>query len=172
MDLAKPSPCLGGRDSMSVAPRTARHERRRPSGAGRIKEFTLDLYLPDSVVRMVFIRRASPQILWGRTAADRPLSSPPRQIVRAVLTRAEMATTTPPLAVPSSFVRTMPVTPADCVNRRACLQSILTGVAFHDQQGLMRRSGNKFVEPCAAFSPFGHKACLGMQAAGRCRRWT
>src|SRR5215471_6694501 len=32
----------------------------------------------------------------------------------------QIATTTPPLAVPSSFVRTIPVTPADCVNRRAC----------------------------------------------------
>src|SRR5438105_14521365 len=32
----------------------------------------------------------------------------------------EIATTTPPLAVPSSFVSTMPVTPADCVNCRAC----------------------------------------------------
>src|SRR3984957_21146474 len=32
----------------------------------------------------------------------------------------EMATTTPPLAVPSSLVSTMPVTPAAWVNRRAC----------------------------------------------------
>src|SRR5882757_5273784 len=32
----------------------------------------------------------------------------------------EIATTTPPLAVPSSLVRTIPVTPADCVNLRAC----------------------------------------------------
>src|SRR5579859_928303 len=32
----------------------------------------------------------------------------------------QIATTTPPLAVPSSLVNTIPVTPADSVNKRAC----------------------------------------------------
>src|SRR5579862_7188988 len=41
----------------------------------------------------------------------------------------EIATTTPPFAVPSSFVNTIPVTPADSVNIRACCSPFCPVVA-------------------------------------------
>src|SRR6185437_14777203 len=41
----------------------------------------------------------------------------------------EIATTTPPLAVPSSLVSTIPVTPADSVNNRACCSPFCPVVA-------------------------------------------
>src|ERR1700739_3371683 len=41
----------------------------------------------------------------------------------------EMATTMPPLAVPSSFVRMMPVTPTEEVNSRACARPFWPVVA-------------------------------------------
>ena len=77
-----------------------------------------------------------------------------------------MATAMPPLAVPSSLVSTMPVTPAACVNCRAWLQSVLAGGRVHHQQHLMGRAGNQFGRRAAHLVQFVHQAGFGVQAAG------
>src|SRR5579859_6574302 len=57
---------------------------------------------------------------FGSKGSRSPAFSPTPTYLTGNPSSREMATTTPPLAVPSSLVRTIPVTPADSVNMRAC----------------------------------------------------
>src|ERR1039458_3327572 len=56
----------------------------------------------------------------GENSSRSDICSPTPTKRTGRLSSCAMATAMPPLAVPSSLVRTMPVTPADCVKRRAC----------------------------------------------------
>ena len=49
-----------------------------------------------------------------------------------------MATATPPLAVPSSFVSTMPLTPATVMNSRACASAVLPDRRVEHEEHLVR----------------------------------
>ena len=54
-----------------------------------------------------------------------------------------MATTMPPLAVPSSLVRTMPVTPADCGEVAGLLEAVLAGGGVHDEEDFVGGAGDE-----------------------------
>ncbi len=77
-----------------------------------------------------------------------------------------MARTMPPLAVPSSLVRTMPVTWAASVKSLACLQAVLASCRVHDEEGLMWGAGNQLGGGAAHLVQLFHQVGLGVEAAG------
>jgi len=64
----------------------------------------------------------------------------------------EIATTMPPLAVPSSFVRMMPVTATAEVNSTGLSKPVLSGGGVENQQNIVRRAGNHFAAVRFIFS--------------------
>ena len=78
----------------------------------------------------------------------------------------EIATTTPPLAVPSSLVRTIPVTPADCVNWRACCKPFWPVVASITSKVSWGAPGTMRCGGAFHFFQFHHQVLLVVQAAG------
>ena len=78
-----------------------------------------------------------------------------------------MAMAMPPLAVPSSLVSTMPVTPGRLREQARLLQAVLTRRRIHHQQHLMRSAGNQTRGGAPHLVELIHQPGLGMQAAGR-----
>jgi len=77
-----------------------------------------------------------------------------------------MATAMPPLAVPSSLVRTMPVTPADWVKRRACWRPFWPVVASMTRRDFVGRAGETTGGGAAHLVELVHEAGFGVEAAG------
>ena len=65
-----------------------------------------------------------------------------------------------------SLVSTIPVTPADSVNSRACCRPFCPVVASMTSRTLVRRAGNDALRGAAHFIEFSHKAGLGVQTSG------
>ena len=78
----------------------------------------------------------------------------------------EMATTTPPLAVPSSLVRTRPVSRHHLVEQLGLLQGVLPGGGVHHQDHLMGRAGQLFAQHPVDLLELIHEVDLGVQASG------
>ena len=77
-----------------------------------------------------------------------------------------MATTTPPFAVPSSLVRTMPVTPEVSVNLRACSRPFCPVVASSTSSTSCGASGITRDGGAAHLFQLRHQIGFGLQAAG------
>ena len=77
-----------------------------------------------------------------------------------------MASTTPPLAVPSSLVTTNPVTPKPLVEFLGLRDGVLADGAVEHQQHFMRRAGIQPREHALDLLEFVHEMRLGVQAPG------
>src|SRR3979490_1573888 len=82
------------------------------------------------------------------------------------LSSVAMARTVPPLAVPSSLVRTMPVTCAASVKRRALWGAVLACGGVRDEEGLVRGAGDEFCCGAAHLVQLFHEVGFGVEAAG------
>ena len=108
----------------------------------------------------------SPQTLPAKTPAGRSSCSPTPTKRTGRLSSRAMATAMPPLAVPSSLVSTMPVTPADLRELAGLLQAVLAGRCVHHQQHFVRRAGNESRGGSAHLVELVHQSGFGVQAAG------
>jgi hypothetical protein len=77
-----------------------------------------------------------------------------------------MAAMTPPLAVPSSLVRTRPVTLIALSKALTCCQGVLADVGVEHQQRFVRALGLGLLDHPAHLGDFFHQVQLGRQAAG------
>ena len=77
-----------------------------------------------------------------------------------------MATTMPPLAVPSSLVRTIPVRPAALLEGPGLDQAVLAGGGVQHQQGLPGGAGALPVDDLGELGKLRHEVCLVVEAAG------
>ena len=75
-----------------------------------------------------------------------------------------MATTTPPFAVPSSLVTTMPVTPIAWLNCSAWRTRVLAEARVEDQQHLVRRIAIEPLHDARDLRQLVHQVRLRMQA--------
>ena len=105
-------------------------------------------------------RRTAPD----RTRGDRRAPRPRRCSGPGCPARAAIARTIPPLAVPSSFVRTMPVTPSGLRNARACASAVLAGGRVEHEQRLVRRAAailRRHAADLLRARPSGRSWCAG-----------
>ena len=79
------------------------------------------------------------------------------------IARARWRRSTPPLAVPSSLVRTSPVTPERVVERPHLRQGVLAGVGVEHQQHFVRRARQRLGDHALHLLDFLHQVQLGRQ---------
>ena len=72
----------------------------------------------------------------------------------------------PPLAVPSSLVRAMPVDVGGLAEQQRLAQAVLAGGGVDGQQRLVRRAGELALDDLAHLGQLVHQVLLGVQAAG------
>ena len=80
---------------------------------------------------------ASTNSFAAEAASGRPPARPRPMSFTGICSASATAMTMPPLAVPSSLVRAMAVTPAISLNCFACSQAVLAGGAVQNQQDLL-----------------------------------
>ena len=77
-----------------------------------------------------------------------------------------MAMTMPPLAVPSSLARKMPVTWTALWNILGLADGVLAGGGVEDEQHFVRGAGHALLDDAADLGQLAHQVVLGVQAAG------
>ena len=77
-----------------------------------------------------------------------------------------MATTTPPLAVPSSLVKHNAGDASRLREQPRLLQSVLAGGGVHHQQRLVRSAGDEALRGAAHLLQLRHQVALGVQSPG------
>ena len=77
-----------------------------------------------------------------------------------------MPSTTPPRAVPSSLVSTMPETVDRLLELLRLADRVLAGVAVEHEQHLVRRAGQLLAHHALDLRELVHQALVGLQAAG------